>query len=51
MLKKTLVVLTGAIIASQGLIAFADIGEYAEIKCDSPEFASSIVLNVSMEER
>jgi hypothetical protein len=41
MLKKTLVVLTGAIIASQSLVAFADIGEYAEIKCDSPEFASN----------
>lgn len=41
MLKKALVALTGAIIASQGLIAFADIGEYAEIKCDTPEFSGN----------
>jgi hypothetical protein len=41
MFKKVLVVLTGAVIASQSMIAFADIGEYAEIKCDSPEFAQN----------
>jgi len=41
MLKKALVVLTGAIIAGNSLVTFADIGEYPEIKCDTPEFSGN----------
>ena len=41
MFKKALVVLTGAIVASQSFVAFADIGEYAETKCDAPEFSGN----------